>query len=1029
MRLFRRHKEYKLVFDELFETIRQIGTDDSCICILGDVVHAKTDISPEQVSLVSYFLKGCASLCKTILIPGNHDFNESNRSRLDSLSPIVEALNHPNLWYERDNFVLGVDGVTFSHFSIFGDKSKWKPASEVPGETKIALYHGPVIGAATDYGFDKFPNAVPIEIFDGYDMVLLGDIHRYQFLNSDKTIAYPGSLIQQDHGEELCHGMLVWDVQAKSSEFVPIMNDYGFYTYHVHNGVIVNHQPLLPKYANIKIIHENTDAAALQRIIDDIKVEHSITDLVLSKQKVARIVDAESIRVDDLFKSRDPDRQVELIKRFYEMNGRVLSNDELSEIASINRDFNSKIYKEDVSVRDVKWRPLRFSFSNMFSYGENNVIDFDSISGIIGLFAANASGKSTLFDALIYCIFDKCSRTNRAGNVMNVNCDWFNCKFEFQIGDDQYEIERRATRNKSGTVSVDVYFSKTAHGKIIMLNGTRRDDTNRIIREYIGSYDDFLLTAISTQVDNRSFIDMGQKDRQEFLYRFLDIDVYGDLYKIAKEESKHLDAQIKSSKSDNDEATLKLFNEHRITCETELCDLDAMIIELTQRVSGCNDEIETLAKSLIHIDHSIDIDTVKKQLSESQSQLITIEYKISQLESELPGLLDATGEYREMLDNINIDIDHAMVDDLKQSLKVAQDVNRQISELDTEIHHLEHTVDKLRTHEYDPNCKYCVQNQFVIDAMEAERSLPGKKSERAILIATVESVDDIKSKIEYHTKRIEIHQGILREHRELLSKIEFTGVELDGLNNNKTSLINLISKLQFECDAYAKAKHSIEFNETINNRISDVKSQRSVLTAELSTLQSKRDYTLKTLSFYVSKIEDRELQQKRLYELIEKYRVYELYQTAVDRFGVPYMILKSILPVIRDAVNDVLSSIVDFSFDMRIDDTNIDAYILYGDREWPIELVSGMERFVLSLAIRTSLIKLSILPKPNFLIIDEGFGVLDSTHLQLVNAFLNRLRGDFDFVMCVSHILEMRDSVDVLVDIDKIDGFSKITVG
>ena len=35
----------------------------------------------------------------------------------------------------------------------------------------------------------------------------------------------------------------------------------------------------------------------------------------------------------------------------------------------------------------------------MFSYGEDNVVDFTKLNGIIGLFAPNASGKSALLDA------------------------------------------------------------------------------------------------------------------------------------------------------------------------------------------------------------------------------------------------------------------------------------------------------------------------------------------------------------------------------------------------------------------------------------------------------------------------------------------------------------------------------------------------------------------------------------------------------------------------------------------------------
>ena len=42
-------------------------------------------------------------------------------------------------------------------------------------------------------------------------------------------INYCGSLIQQNHGESLEHGILVWDLESKSAEYVPIENDTAFF--------------------------------------------------------------------------------------------------------------------------------------------------------------------------------------------------------------------------------------------------------------------------------------------------------------------------------------------------------------------------------------------------------------------------------------------------------------------------------------------------------------------------------------------------------------------------------------------------------------------------------------------------------------------------------------------------------------------------------------------------------------------------------------------------------------------------------
>jgi DNA repair exonuclease SbcCD ATPase subunit len=87
-----------------------------------------------------------------------------------------------------------------------------------------------------------------------------------------------------------------------------------------------------------------------------------------------------------------------------------------------------------------------------------------------------------------------------------------------------------------------------------------------------------------------------------------------------------------------------------------------------------------------------------------------------------------------------------------------------------------------------------------------------------------------------------------------------------------------------------------------------------------------------------------------------------------------------------------------------------------------------MERFVSSLAIRVALMNASNLPKSNFLIIDEGFGVLDAEHLHSMQTLFNLLKTHFDFILIVSHLETARDMVDNLIEIKKEDGYSQISV-
>ena len=62
---------------------------------------------------------------------------------------------------------------------------------------------------------------------------MFGDIHKRQFLNEKKTIAYCGSTIQQNYGESGEKGFLLWDIRDKGDfdvEFHSVQPVHPFYT-------------------------------------------------------------------------------------------------------------------------------------------------------------------------------------------------------------------------------------------------------------------------------------------------------------------------------------------------------------------------------------------------------------------------------------------------------------------------------------------------------------------------------------------------------------------------------------------------------------------------------------------------------------------------------------------------------------------------------------------------------------------------------------------------------------------------------
>ncbi len=410
LRLTKRHDEYNQVFERLYKAVERTPAE-TVVAVLGDVLHSKSDLSPECVKITTEFLQNLADRRPTVLIAGNHDATLANKNRLDSLSPIVDAINHTNLFYLKDSGLYILGDILFNHYSVFDEPDKYIKFKDIPkiylNETryKIALFHGPVNNAITDVGYKVASRTITNEIFDGHDIVLLGDIHRHQVLSqSDPIIVYVGSLIQQNHGEELKgHGFVFWDLKTKVFKHFEIPNDYGFYTAEISKGKLLTDISDMPKKARLRLKCFESVATEVKSVLSTIREKSDVTEVAYVRvdspnSSSSNIIDNTNFNLSDV---SDVDYQNKLITEYLNNKNFNPSKDTLDKIYKINKDLNATLEKESV-VRNIRWKPKKFEFDNMFSYGEENVIDFTKMHNVVGLFANNASGKSSILSALSF---------------------------------------------------------------------------------------------------------------------------------------------------------------------------------------------------------------------------------------------------------------------------------------------------------------------------------------------------------------------------------------------------------------------------------------------------------------------------------------------------------------------------------------------------------------------------------------------------------------------------------------------------
>ena len=1029
IRTLKRHREYLEVFENMMLEISQHADANSCCVITGDVVHSKLDMSPELVRMLTEFFN--MFTIPTIVILGNHDMNLNNMHRIDALSPILDVIQNKNIHFIKENAVFEIGNVLFNHMAVDVAPEHYIRATDIKlDKYKIALHHGAVHSAKTDIGYEISNEHVKTDIFDGHDLVLLGDIHKadqtlqeYTTSNSVKKplIKYPGSLIQQNHGEALDHGILHWNLPARTAKFMEIPNDYGYVTFETDGTTITVSPKRMPKKPRVRIKFNNTDAADMKKLIATIRSKYQVQDISIQRSSSSNSGNAaNNITIGNV---RDVEYQNTLISDYLQNNSPDITDEELDAVRHINRTINTKLPALE-SVRHVTWTPMSFEFENMFSYGQHNVIDFTKISDITGLFAPNTSGKSSLLDAITYTIFDKCSKTSKAGEVLNTQKSNFRAEFKFAISDTIYTIQREGIKQKSGHVKVNVNFFTESEN----LNGEERSETNTNIRKYLGTYDDFILTAFSLQSDSNNFIDKSQRERKDLLSQFLDITVFEQIYQLANDEIKETAGKLRDYKKTdfaeiitNSDEIINKNKDFIINCETS----ESMFS--TQR-NDLQNEILTLIESK----HATTYDGPNiKKLEQTESDLIktieSLQDQITSKEANIDTYTDSIKTNQTKLAVYNVNFINSQVDTHNLYLETQHETQRKIKQSQKDIDIKQKKIDHLSQHEYDSNCQYCVSNVFVQDAYKAQSEI---ETDKSILAQLETELEEIQNKI-FQTKQSVADQQDIQlltaEIFTLKNKKEREELQLQIIENDLQTRESELETCHERQEQFHKNKTAIEFNAVVEQQIQQLKTQIETKNSELKTISNQIKSKHGEIEVARTK-KTTALEQLEKYKQLEtEYRAFEYYLKSVSRNGVPYDLVALAIPKIESEINNVLNQIVDFNIVLHTDGKNINGYIIYDENNtWPLELSSGMERFISSLAIRIGLINVSALPRPNFIAIDEGWGSLDSDHISSVTNLFEYLRTKFDFSIIISHVDSMRDMVDNLLEVNKIDGFSQI---
>lgn len=833
----------------------------------------------------------------------------------------------------------------------------------------------------------------------------------------------PSSLIQQNHGETIDgHGYTVWDMNTCKHEHVEIPNEYAHHTIDIEDGKLKTDISNLPSKPRLRIRCKKTIVTEVKSIVTEIRKKCDPSEIGFIRLDEESVIDENIIPDVDIDNVFDVDYQNKLIHQYITDVYPNIDKQSMQDIMDLNKKMNEELAASKPSTNGLKWVPKKFEWSNIFSYGEGNTIDFSKLKDVVGIFGPNYAGKSSIFSALSWCLFDKSDKAFKANQIMNMEKMNMMAKFTFEINSIEYSIERTGTRDKKGNVPCQVTFKKIEDGKEILLNGESRDKTNEIIRNYLGNFDDFTLTTLAI-AKSKNIVEMGQTERKDLLTRFIGIDIFENLHSLAGEKIKDTSAKIKAFQKELFEKNLaQLENEQELRNQKsddlkDRINVFSQSIELSQsKILEKTKELTPLKDVPSNINELLDQKTsLESEIEDSKKKTDLINSKLKSIESDLTTIND------ELKSDVYSNISNRYQENKSNKEKLNK-IESLISNKKIIVQNKLEKLKHLDNHKYDPNCKFCCDNVFVKDAIETRGSLETDKSNYIELTnekKKIESLIDNTVESTYSKyKELTDRSVVLLRDQTKASNLLISMSTTDKVVKLNKTIDNI--KLYYDSEEIIKQNNTIsseikELEVKLKNHEYDLKSIQKEYVQNVSRLESIKDQ--------ITDITDK-IEKAQQYE--NEYAAYQAYQVAVGKDGVPYKMVASVLPKIEREVNNILSQICEFSLKIESEGSSINIYISHSDRCWPIELCSGMEKFVSSLALRVALINVSSLPHPPILAIDEGFGTLTSENVALMPVLFSFLKNQFDTIFIISHLDQMRDYVDTVVEIKKNGNFSSV---
>ncbi len=436
--------------------------------------------------------------------------------------------------------------------------------------------------------------------------------------------------------------------------------------------------------------------------------------------------------------------------------------------------------------------------------------------------------------------------------------------------------------------------------------------------------------------------------------------------------------------------------------------LDLLLTQKGTRCPLCETELETEGIKLIETKYTADRDAKLKSLRLNQAELAQEKAELAQGESEVAQLESKLNQNKTSLET------KASV--LSQEITKAEETVGKLNEVRKSLNEIEERLAKR---------DFALNEQVALKELESELAKlsyePEQHDEARKRLTSLEQYEGLKRKLEDAERLVNQEKESAVRAEEAAQELRLS---LEAEEGKSRSLGEQLNRLPQLLNDYTQAEN------------------------EHQTLTAKQKQEQEALWSVKAKLERlKELEQRRrekdkqLAQTVKEEKIYQDLAQAFGKRGIQALLIESALPEIEAEANELLSRMTDNRMHIKIETQRetkagnvietLDIKISdeLGTRNY--EMFSGGEAFRINFAIRIALSKLLArragAPLPT-LVIDEGFGTQDSVGIEKLKEAINSIQDDFDKILVITHIEELRDAFPSRINVIKTANGSTLEV-